>query len=226
MTTEFLASMSGSYAATFPSEERLEHAALVRRRGQRLVYAEHCRAGGQEVVCVVLDDRPGLLALITDALLVHGLSIRSAHAFCRLRSDGVTEAVDFLALDRSLDAGEVESLLQSLTDLVGEEIRDSTRPSVARPWRSTRTRVYFDLDALRRGEHVLLVEAPDAQGLLHAITSALYAQGVRILACQIATDAGAVRDRFELASVDGATWDGAALCDIQLAVLEAMPRRG
>lgn len=218
--------MPGSYAATFPAEETVEHAAVVLRRGQRLVYAERCRAGGQEAVCLVMDDRPGLLALVTDALLIHGLSIRTAHAYCRARPDGVTEAVDFLALDRApLDAAEVESLLHSLTDLVSEEIRASTRPSLTPPSRGVRTRVYFDVDALRRGHHVLLVEAPDAEGLLHAVTSALYAQGVRILTCQIITEAGTVRDRFELASVDGSVWSSAALCDIQLAVLEAMPRR-
>lgn len=225
MTTQFLASMAGRYAATFPLEEAAEHAAVVGRRGHRVVHAEACRAGGHEVVCVVLDDRPGLLALITDALLVHGLSIRSAHAFCRQRPDGVVEAVDFLALDRTLDPGEVESLLHSLTDLVSEEIRDSARPSQAPRPRGPRPRAYFDLESLRRGEHVLWVEAPDAQGLLHAITSALYAQGARILSCRIETEDGVVRDRFELASVDGSVWTGPALCDIQLAVLEAMPRR-
>ncbi len=218
--------MPGSYAATFQGQEAAEHAALVLRRGHRLVHAELCRVGGQEAVCLVLDDRPGLLALVTDALLSHGLSIRTAHAFCRNRADGVTEAVDFLTLDRAgLDASDVDSLLHSLTDLVSEEIRASTKPTPGPASRGVRTRVYFDVDALSRGEHVLLVEAPDAQGLLHAVTSALYAQGVRILACEIVTEAGIVRDRFELASVDGTVWSGAALCDIQLAVLEAMPRR-
>lgn len=217
--------MPGSYAATFPTEEAADHAAVVLRRGSRLVYAEHCRAAGRDAVCLVMDDRPGLLALVTDALLIHGLSIRAAHAFCRRRADGVTEAVDFLALDRALDNADVESLLHSLTDLVGEEIRASTRPSLAPRSRGVRTRVYFEVEALRRGEHVLFVEAADAEGLLHAITSALYAQGARILACQIITEAGTVRDRFELASADDSPWDSAALCDIQLAVLEAMPRR-
>jgi UTP:GlnB (protein PII) uridylyltransferase len=70
---------------------------------------------------------------------------------------------------------------------------------------------------------VLLVEAPDSPGLLHAIASALHVQGARILACQIGTEGGLARDRFEVASIDGQPLSAADLCDIQLAVLESLP---
>lgn len=61
-------------------------------------------------------------------------------------------------------------------------------------------------------------------GLLHGITSALHAQGVRILNCQIGTEAGTARDRFELSSVTGERLSAVDLCDIQLAVLDSLPR--
>jgi UTP:GlnB (protein PII) uridylyltransferase len=69
-----------------------------------------------------------------------------------------------------------------------------------------------------------LVEAPDSEGLLHGITSALFAQGVRILSCEIGTHAGVARDRFEIASVTGEPLSSVDLCDIQLAVLDSLPR--
>jgi hypothetical protein len=71
---------------------------------------------------------------------------------------------------------------------------------------------------------VLLVEAPDSPGVLHAITSALCAQGATISGCQIDTEAGFARDRFQLELAGPAAATSAELCDIQLAVLSALPR--
>lgn len=228
---EFLVSMPEAYGQVFAPAESAEHAAVVARRGGRVAHAELCRAGGRELVCLVADDRPGLLSLITDALLTHGWSIVSAHAFCRTRADGVVEGLDFLELGPSrasdaefrLDPAEVDAFAQTLVELILEDIRASSRLS-ASPIRP-RTRVYFELGALQRGQHTLYVETPDSDGVLHAITSALYAQGARIIGCQIGTEGGMARDRFELSSENGEPWSGAELCDIQFAVLEALPRR-
>ena len=98
---DFLASMPALYARAVDSSEVAEHARIVARRGSRLVHAEPCRKGGVSVVCLAADDRPGLLSLVTDALLVHGLGIRRAQAYCRKHADGRTEAIDFLELQRS-----------------------------------------------------------------------------------------------------------------------------
>jgi UTP:GlnB (protein PII) uridylyltransferase len=227
--TDFLASMPPAYGRAFSSANIAEHARIVARRGKALAHAEFCKVGGGSVVCVVADDRPGLLALLTDALLVHNVGIRSAQVYCRARLDGATEAVDFLDLHQAdvgsgFDVAELESFLHTLTDLIAEDIRVTSRPSSA-PRRSVPSaRAYFELEALRRNQYVLLVEAPDTQGLLHGITSALHAQGVRILACQIGTEAGTARDRFEIASVSEERLTGVDLCDIQLAVLSSLPR--
>jgi UTP:GlnB (protein PII) uridylyltransferase len=231
---DFVASMPAAYARAFDAAAVAEHARIVGRRGTRLAHAELCRTVGGGVVCIVADDRPGLLALVTDALLVHGLGIRGAQGYCRQRPDGRAEAVDFLELHEQrasllsgagfqFDASELEAFLQTLTELIAEDIRVSARAGAAPVPRAAPTRVYFVLEALRQSEYVLLVETPDSDGLLHAITSALYAQGVRILACQIGTEAGVARDRFDLASVAGQPLSSAELCDIQLAVLDALP---
>lgn len=216
--------MPAAYAAAFNPAEIAEHAGIVARRGLRLAHAELCGSPSDCRVCVVAEDRPGLLALVTDALLFHGLEVRSAQAFCRRRPDGSAEAVEFLTLRPELEADALAGFLSTLVELIEEDIEASRRVSAPQDLQATPTRVYFELEALRRNEYILLVEAPDSEGLLHAITSALYAQGARILACQIGTEGELARDRFELTSASGLPPSGLELCDWQLAVLDALPR--
>jgi UTP:GlnB (protein PII) uridylyltransferase len=234
--TDFLASMPAAYARAFAAPAVAEHARIVARRGAQLAHAELCQTGNNPSVCVVADDRPGLLVLVTDALLLHGLGIRSAQAYCRQCADGSREAVDFLELQppvtgtgandsAGFDATELGAFLQTLTELIAEDVRVSEHGSSVPPPSGTPTRVYFELEALRQGDYVLLVEAPDWSGLLNAITSTLYARGVRILACQIGTEGGIARDRFELAGADAQPLTAVDLCDLQLAVFDALPRR-
>ncbi len=61
--TEFLDTMPAAYARVFTTSEVLEHAQVVARRGAHLVHAELCFGPAGEQVCVVAEDRPGLLAL-------------------------------------------------------------------------------------------------------------------------------------------------------------------
>ena len=233
--TEFLDSMPVAYVRAFSAQEMAEHAQIVQRRGTRVAHAETCASGGGSLVCVVADDRPGLLALVTDALLVHGLSVRSAQVYCRKRSDGLAEAVDFFELqppqvasdEVEIGASDLAAFVQTLSELIAEDVLAASRASVPPPPVAVAgppaTRVYFELEALRRGEFSLLVQAPDSEGLLNAITNALHAQSVRILASEIRTEGGVARDRFELESSDGEPLNAVRLCDIQQAVREALP---
>jgi len=225
--------MPAAYAQAFASTEVAEHAQVVARRGARLVHGEICASASGEQVCVVAEDRPGLLALVTDALLVHGLSIRNAKVYCRKRADGRSEAVDFFELQHEkpgagaeVGAAELAAFLQTLSELVAEDVLAASRPSAAPPSNSPVTRVYFELEALRRDEATLLVEAPDTEGLLNAITNALAAQNVHIHASEIRTEAGVAHDRFELVSNDAQALTAVRLCDIQQAVHAALPKPG
>ena len=229
--TDFLASMPPGYAEIASAAEVREHARIAQQRGARLAYAEPCTSGGASVVCLVADDRPGLLSLVTDALLVHGFAVRKAQAYCRKRADGRTEAIDFMELYRAnaagaveIDASELAAFVQTLIELIVEDAPSSMARIAARVSSERRTRAYFELDAWTRGEYVLVVDAPDSQGLLNAITSALYAQGSAISGCQIDTEAGFARNRFELELGGFGAPSSAELCDIQLAVLSALPR--
>ncbi len=229
--SEFLESMPAAYASSFDDREVAAHEGIAARRGAQLVHAELFvgRTGSQ--VCLVADDRPGLLALVTDALLVHGLDIQNAQFYCRQRADGRREAVDFFELGRQaasdrelgIEVSELAAFVQTLTELVAEQVLAASRVSVAPSSGPPKARVYFELEALRRGEFALLVEAPDSEGLLHGITSALHDQNVRIVTSQIRTEAGVARDRFELACNDGEPLTAVRLCDIQQAVHAALP---
>jgi UTP:GlnB (protein PII) uridylyltransferase len=229
---EFLKTMPAAYARAFGVAEVTEHARIVNARGSQLVHAEICAGRTDSLVCVVADDRPGLLALVTDALLVHGLGVQGAQVYCRVRADGQAEAVDFFRLQPpasgEVDIGpaEVAAFLQTLSELVTEETLASSRSSAPPPPARSSTRVYFELEALRRGKHVLLVEAPDSQGLLNAVTNALHGQGARILASEIRTVNDTVYDRFEIESSDSQPLTDTRLCDIQLSVHAALPGLG
>jgi len=221
--------MPAAYARSFARSEILEHERVVTRRGTRLVHAEICSGSPDEQVCVVAEDRPGLLVLVTDALLVHGLSIRNAKVFRRLRIDGRAEAVDFLQLrhsksDLGVGAAELGAFLQTLSELVAEDMLAASRPSAPPPSGSPIARVYFELDRRGRDDATLLVEAPDSEGLLNAITNALTAQHVHIQACEVRTDHGVAHVRFELVSSGGQAFNAVRFCDIQQAVHAALPK--
>src|SRR6187551_2195172 len=101
----FLATMPAAYEHLYGASEVAEHAAIASRRGAGLVHAELCQSPKGPLLCVVAEDRPGLLALVTDALLAQGKAIQSARAFCREVGKEGVEAVDFLEL-RSLSGPE------------------------------------------------------------------------------------------------------------------------
>lgn len=226
---EFLETMPAAYARVFTVSETHEHARIVERRGTQLVHAELCAGKAGALVCLAAQDRPGLLALVTDALLVHGLSICNAQVYCRRRTDGQSEAVDFFQLQHAqgepgIGDTELGAFLQTLSELVAEDLLAASRQSSPPASGQPPARVYFELDALRGAESTLLVEAPDSEGLLNAITNTLHGQNVRIVASEIRTEAGVARDRFDLVSSDGEPLTAVRLCDIQQAVLAALPK--
>jgi UTP:GlnB (protein PII) uridylyltransferase len=209
-----------------------EHAAIAARRGDRLVHAEMWRSKKGPVLCVVAVDRPGLLALITDALLAQGMAIQSARAFCR---EIDKEAVDFLELRAvgskgdttvELDENGLALFAQSLGDLVADDLAvHADAPHTPSVPPGPPTRVYFERQMPAEGRYLLVIDAPDTNGLLHAVSAALYEKGMRIMACEIRTLGGQARDRFEVESSSGKPLGEAALCDVQIAVLDALPSR-
>ena len=99
----FAASMPTRYGVLFDPRAIRRHAGIAHRRGKRPAYAEVWRAlgDGTAALCVVADDRPGLLSAIAAALVSHRLDVITALVFSRVTSGGDVEAVDFLWVRRS-----------------------------------------------------------------------------------------------------------------------------
>ena len=231
---QFVDSMPAAYERLYGAGEAAEHAAIVSRRGNRLGHAELWQSVKGPQLCIVAEDRPGLLALVTDALLAQGMAIQSARAFCRDLGKDRVEAVDFLELRAlggasdvaaQLDGDSLQAFAQSLSELIAEDLAQRTSASAPAADSEPSTRVYFERQSLADGSYLLVVDAPDSVGLLHAVSSALHAKGMRILACEIRTVGGRARDRFEVEASSQRALNDVALCDVQLAVLDALPAR-
>jgi UTP:GlnB (protein PII) uridylyltransferase len=233
----FVATMPAVYERLYGADEVAAHAAIVSRREGRPVHAEVWQSSNGPLLCVVAEDRPGFLALVTDTLLAQGMAIQSARAFCRVVGQDRLQAVDFLELHPlggsggtsvPLDGEALPAFVQSLTELITDDLAQRRAQSAAALPPSDgvpATRVYFEREAPAEGRHLLVVEAPDSDGLLHAISSALLAHRVRIMACEIRTVNGRACDRFEVEPHSRGFLRDSELCDVQLAVLDALPSR-
>lgn len=230
---EFAASMSRAYRSTHGESEIREHAGAALRRGGALVHVEllaqtHGAAG---VMCVVADDRPGLLATISAAFVLSGLDVIDAAAHTRKTSGGRREAVDLFWVRysdpakrservASENAGRVASVLVDL--LEGRVDREVASRRTAVPTaKASETKVRFvenpdgDLATLE-------VETDDRSGLLLALSQALFEQKVQIVESAVKTEGARVLDRFQIVELDGKPIQPGRRLEIQVAVLSAI----
>src|SRR5688572_19488226 len=170
----FAASMPGPYRLEYDDDEIAEHARIVERRGGSLALVEaltnSSRAGTW--LCVVTDDRPGLLSLLSAAISAHSLDILTAKVYCRLRPGSLAEAVDFFGVrslreehDLELGASVLASLKNSIEGLLRGElsVEALARRSAptARLHRVSPATAYFDETA---DADILIVQAVDHPG--------------------------------------------------------------
>jgi [protein-PII] uridylyltransferase len=229
---EYLASMPPPYATVFLRTEIQEHFDIVSQRQNRVAHValwRKMRSGGA-AVCVIADDQPGLLSLVTLAFDSRRLDVTGAQIFCRRRSDAIVEAVDFFWVRRlngvpPLVDDDLRGVGNSLSDLILQD-RQSYRPpprvSTVPVGRLADARVYFDAAARSSGESVLVIETRDCPGLLFAITSELHRQAVEIVNSDIRTEHGKVKDRFTLAREDGRALDAERLAAVERGVFAAV----
>jgi [protein-PII] uridylyltransferase len=234
----FAASMPASYRAMFDAEAIEAHAAIVSRRGTRIAHVELWRELPERVVaiCVVADDRPGLLSRISAALVAHDMDVVAAQAYGRAPSRDAREAVDLLWIRRfpgangthaPVRARDIERIGESLDALVRGRATFDGAVKFAQVMRASRetTRVRFDTDA-DDGCTVLTVEAVDRPGLLLLITRTLFRERVQIVGSHVTTRDGRAVDRFRLTELDGAPLRRARLLGLQTTVLAAIEEAG
>lgn len=233
----FTNSMPEAYAETYDFAERAEHLGIVKRRASATVHLERWRTlpDGGALICVVADDRPGLLSFICNALLRRRLEVRVAQIYSRQRPDDTLEAVDFFwlrpmpqgGLVRAIEDSELEKVAASLADVLEAPPEPVLAPSSRSPGSDVfdptpHPRAFFNTKAMRRGEFVLVVEAPDYPGLLLSITTALHAQGVEIVSSDIRTEGALARDCFMIRDAKGGELDPERLSVIRQAVVSAV----
>jgi len=206
--------MPEAYRHRHDAREADAHARIVERRGVALVHAELCPGPVQpdsgRWMCVVTDDRPGLLSLLSAAVTAHSLDILAARAYCRPRRGAPDEAIDLFAVRRLKEPiaeplserdvaairATIESLLRGETTVARLERHgaQTSRPAAGPP-----TAVYFgdsEPDLLR-------VEAADRPGLLLAVTLAIFKERFSIIRSHVTTIGGMAHDEFQLSELDG-----------------------
>lgn len=185
-----------------------------------------------DAICVVADDRPGLLATISAALYMCGLDVIEAEAYTRRVPGRHDEAVDVFwvrhdsASRRGQRVGkeEVAQLRQTLIGLLEGKLErrrlgDSQRPA---PTPSSSETVVRFIENADGNFSTLEVETGDRSGLLLALSQALYNQRVQIIGSQVKTMGERVYDRFHIVELDNSPIGASRRLEIQVAILSAV----
>lgn len=231
--TAFRASMPGAYGRVYTPDEIAEHAGIVARRALQPAHVELWRSlpAGSSVLCVVADDQPGFLSMVSAVLYLHELDVATAQIYRRARPDGVGEAVDFFWV-RPVRHGRRphgEPELASIKRVLGELVVRQACPDPIAPLRAVLgsepvplARVFFETAPLRAGSYVLVVEALDFPGLLMSVARALHRQNLDILASDVRTEGTRVHDRFTVADALGEPLSPDRLAAVRAAVVVAL----
>jgi [protein-PII] uridylyltransferase len=228
---DFVKSMPATYTQVFTPQEIEEHARIVGERGKRPAHAALWRTlpSGLSIFCVVANDRPGVVALISAAFVAHQLDVCSAQIYSRKRRDGAAEAVDFfwvhgsgssptsIAKRHRACARTIQDFLSGSTE---PELADSSSRMIRAP--NVEARVEILQRTVDGREWEVQIEVADRAGLLHAIARTLYRQGLEIVHSDVRTSAGVARDRFTIAPVSGAKLEEAAAERLKNALLSAI----
>jgi [protein-PII] uridylyltransferase len=213
----FVASMPDRYVLANSPESIAVHARAIEDRGDRaahLVRVPSAHAGVAEL-CVVADDRPGLLARVAGTITANRLEVLAAQVYSRV-DGGKGEAVDiFWVRDREGGVDGVDSVLVQLSrDLesvcagrVTAAALLAERIGAASPWRerpspAVATEVIVDDRASPR-HTVVEVFAKDRPGLLYALARTLHEVGISIVLSKINTEGTRVIDVFYVTELDG-----------------------
>jgi [protein-PII] uridylyltransferase len=229
---DFASSMPESYRRNFDGRAMAAHFEIAEARGDELISVgsfPSSRPG--TALCVVAEDRPGLLATISASLVLSRLDVIEAEAYTRRRSGTADEAVDIFWVRHDppelrkepLGPEHVAQLKSTLAGLLEGKL-DRSRIGEARPTptpSAVETVVRF-IEGSDGSFATLEVETGDRSGLLLALSQALFNQRVQIIASQVKTTGTRVYDRFSIVEFDGSPINATRRLEIQVAVLSAV----
>lgn len=225
---EFAATLPETYRSTFTRDAVAQHLQLSQRRRGAPADVARFDAGDEGLaLCVVADDRPGLLAGICEALLLTGLDVTMARAFTRRLWTPPHEALDLFWVrpraGRPLPAGDwIERVRELLLEVLEDQNRTAPRQvdsfRKASSYAGTTVR-FIDEDG---SFSTLEVETGDCTGLLLAITLALTRNRVQIVGSLVNTRGTLIFDRFQLRELDDSPIAPDRRLQIQMAVLAAI----
>jgi [protein-PII] uridylyltransferase len=216
---EFLASMPERYLLANGPEAIVAHAQVAEARvvASAPVHAAIVPARHPEFaeICVVAEDRPGLLARIAAAITAGRLEVLAAQVYSRKAGKG-SEAVDlFWVRDRTEGPDAVPRgmarLLRDLAAICGETMTVDellrARIGTESPWRerpspAVLTEVVVDDRASPR-HTVVEVYAKDRPGLLYTLARTLHELDLSIALSKINTEGTKVADVFYVNELDG-----------------------
>jgi [protein-PII] uridylyltransferase len=229
----YLASMPDRYLIASSAQAIVAHAGAVRRHAPpvsiEMVPSSHPDAAE---VCVVADDRPGLLAMIAAAFAGSRLSVLGAQIYSRRVDGSGVQAVDLFWVQGRTDGaqGAIHALPKLERDLAAMVSGASTPMAIARlssvvPRRSgpkVKTRVLVDHRASE--EHTVLeVTTLDRPGVLFIIANTLYELGLSISVAKINTEGTRVADVFYVTERGGKKVEpGPRSSAIEAALLSAL----
>ncbi|HWO12211.1 MAG TPA: hypothetical protein VNN80_22100 [Polyangiaceae bacterium] len=206
---EFIASMPAAYAQAFDLADAEEHARIAAARGAAVAQVAIWRMlpQGVAILCVIADDRPGLVALVSAAFLAHALDVRSAQIYCRTTPSGSVEAVDFFWLRNvsagtPLDTARLDACARTIRELIVADLDNAALPergTVA----DAGARVSYAPDPSAADRFEVTLEARDFPGLLHTVARLLHQHGLEVVRCEIRTEEGIARDRFWVTCFSG-----------------------
>jgi len=245
----FLDSMPERYLLANAPEAIVAHAAVASSRGTAPVHAALVPSRHREAaeLCIVAEDRPGLLASLAAAITASRLEVlgaqvysRTTHALVAGAAAEAVEAVDlFWVRDRSDGALGVERamprLVQDLGDLCSGRIDPpallGARLGSSSPWRerpspAVPTEVVIDDRASPR-HTVVEVFAKDRPGLLYTVARAIHDLRLQIALSKINTEGTRVADVFYVTELDGSKVPlGERFKEIRDAVVRAIEGNG
>lgn len=228
---EFAGTLPNAYRDQYDADAVRAHARVALSRGELPAKIGPFESGAAygHPICVVADDRPGLLALVSEAFVMAGLDVVDADAYTRKNDRGMDEAVDLFWLrplnpESTVDPESVRQAEKILVGLLGTSSApgpaESGAQRISKSPASVGTTVRFlEQDGVLS---VLEVETDDRSGLLHAITHALFEERVQIVRSEVKTMGGRVRDRFHVVELDGAPIREDRRLALQVAIITAV----